>query len=131
MKEKFQRRQTVNVFKDKCNTEGYNLYNNNSTVVPPIQNFSLAGNIIVYKPNQGTNREKYFIHIIYKGKNAESRGKQTPLRPFLPSWTASFPSFDGKSTGTIRQKWTSKSLFPCRRSNNINKRSNRFSIRGN
>ena len=29
---------------------------------------SLAGNIIVYAPNQGTNREKYFNHIIYQRK---------------------------------------------------------------
>ena len=29
---------------------------------------SLAGNIIVYTPDQGTNREKYFNHIIYQRK---------------------------------------------------------------
>ena len=29
---------------------------------------SLAGNIIAYTPNQGTNREDYLNHIIYKGK---------------------------------------------------------------
>ena len=36
---------------------------------------SLAGNIIVYTPNQGTNREKYFNHIIYQGKDTDSGGK--------------------------------------------------------
>ena len=36
---------------------------------------SLAGNIIVYTLNQGTNREKYFNHIIYKGKGADFCGK--------------------------------------------------------
>ena len=36
---------------------------------------SLAGNIIVYTPNQGTNREEYFNHIIYQGKDADSGGK--------------------------------------------------------
>ena len=36
---------------------------------------SLAGNIIVYTPNQVTNREKYFNHIIYQGKDADSGGK--------------------------------------------------------
>ena len=36
---------------------------------------SLAGNMIVYTPNQGTNREKYFNHIIYKGKDADFCGK--------------------------------------------------------
>ena len=36
---------------------------------------SLAGYIIVYTPNQGTNREKYFNHTFYKGKDADSGGK--------------------------------------------------------
>ena len=36
---------------------------------------SLAGNIIVYTPDQGTNREKYFNHIIYQRKDADSGGK--------------------------------------------------------
>ena len=52
-----------------------NLYDNNSTFVSPIYTFSLAGNIIVYTPNQGTNEEKYFNHIIYQGKNADSGRK--------------------------------------------------------
>ena len=50
------------------------LYNNNNIFVSPIYTFSLAGNIIVYTPNQGKNREKYFNHIIYKGKNADFGG---------------------------------------------------------
>ena len=44
----------------------------------------MAGNIIVYTPIQGTNREKYFNHIVYKGKDADSGGKKTTFRPFLP-----------------------------------------------
>ena len=36
---------------------------------------SLAGNIIVYTPSQGTNREKYLNHIISKGKDVDSGGK--------------------------------------------------------
>ena len=36
---------------------------------------SLAGNIIVYTPNQGTNREKYFNHNIYQRRDADSGGK--------------------------------------------------------
>ena len=31
-------------------------------------NLSLAGNLVVYTPDQGTNREKYFDHIIYQRK---------------------------------------------------------------
>ena len=56
-------------------TKATNLYNNHSTFVSPINTFSLAGNIIVYTPDQGTNREKYFNHNIKKKKNADSRGK--------------------------------------------------------
>ena len=44
------------------------LYFKNSTFVSPIYTFSLAGNIIVYTPIEGTNREKYFNDIIYDGK---------------------------------------------------------------
>ena len=36
---------------------------------------SSAENIIVYTPNQGKNREKYFNNVIYKGKDADSGGK--------------------------------------------------------
>ena len=31
--------------------------------------------MIVYTPNQGTNREKYFSHIIDQGRDADSGGK--------------------------------------------------------
>ncbi len=44
------------------------LYNINSTFVSSIYIFSLAGNIIVYTPNRSKNREKYFNHIISKGR---------------------------------------------------------------
>ena len=53
----------------------------------------MAGNIIFYTPIQGTNREQYFNHIIHRGKNADSGGNKTPFRPFLLSYTTSFPSF--------------------------------------
>ena len=42
--------------------------NINSTFISPIYTFSLAGNIVVYTPSKGTNREKYFNHINYKDK---------------------------------------------------------------
>ena len=34
----------------------------------------LAGSIIVYRPSQGTNKENYFDHIFYRGKNADFGG---------------------------------------------------------
>ena len=76
MREKFEGRQTVNRFQ-RMNTRprATNLYNPNSTFVSPIYTFSLAGNIIAYTPNQGTNREKYFNNLIYEGKAADSIGK--------------------------------------------------------
>ena len=52
------------------------LNNINSTFVTPIYTFSLAGNIIVYPPMQATNREKYFNHIIYKGKMPTLAGNE-------------------------------------------------------
>ena len=47
------------------------LYYISNNFVSPIYTFSLAGKIIVYTPSQGTFREKYFNHTIYKGKNAD------------------------------------------------------------
>ena len=40
-------------------------------------NFTLAGNIIVYNPTQGTIREKYSYKYIIKGWNADSGVKNT------------------------------------------------------
>ena len=54
--------------------EGYNLYNINSTFISPIYTF-FCRETIVHTPNQATNREKYFNHNIYKGKNADLGGE--------------------------------------------------------
>ena len=72
--EKFQWRQTINVFKVKCITQAYNLYNNNSDFNCPIYTFSLAENISNYTPTQDSKREKSFNPFIFKGKNTESGG---------------------------------------------------------
>ena len=45
------------------------------TFISPICTFSLARNIIVYTPSQGTNREKYFTKLLYQSQNADSGGK--------------------------------------------------------
>ena len=56
-------------------SKGYNLYNNNCTFGSPIYTFPWRENIIVYTPDQGTNREKYFDRNIYqRKKNADSDG---------------------------------------------------------
>ena len=44
----------------------------------------MAENIIVYMPIEGTKREKYFNHIIYKGKMPTVAGnKQLSVHSFL------------------------------------------------
>ena len=77
MREKFQSKQTINVSR-KINTvpKATKRYIHNSTFVSPIYTFSLAGNLIVYTPIQGTNRETYFNHITYKGKMATVTGNK-------------------------------------------------------
>ena len=55
--------------------KGVNTNNNKDkilcTFVSLNYTISLAGNIIVYTPIQGTNRENYFNHSNYKSKNAD------------------------------------------------------------
>ena len=46
--------------------KGYNLYNNNYTFFSAIYTFPWRENIIVYTPDEGKNREKYFNHNIYQ-----------------------------------------------------------------
>ena len=47
--------------------------------------YPFAGNIIVYTPIQGTNKEKYFNHIVYKVKMPTLAGnKHLSVHFFLP-----------------------------------------------
>ena len=75
----------------------------------------LAGNRIVYTPSQGTNREKYFKNYNIKFKMPTLAANNQLFHPSLPSWDALFPSFERKWKYLIRQRWTSKCLFPRRR----------------
>ena len=76
MWEKFQSKQTVNVFR-KLNTvtKATKPHLNNSTFNSPIYTFPLAGIIIAQRPIQSTNREKYFDYIIYKREVPTLAGK--------------------------------------------------------
>ena len=66
--------QAVNDLKSSM-TEEYKVDNKNSTFFDPIYTVSMVGNIILYTPNQGTKRKKYFNHIIYiKGKEPNLAG---------------------------------------------------------
>ena len=89
-------------------------FNNNSTFVSPIYTFSSARNIIVYTPIQGTNREKYFNHNIYKGKMPTLAGNKHLSVHFFFRRAHLLHLSTEKCTCLIRQKWTSKCLFPRR-----------------
>ena len=65
---RFQQKQTVNDVKFSTIPKGCNLYFNNNTIASRIYTLSMAAETNVYTPIQGTNKEKYFNHIIYKGK---------------------------------------------------------------
>ena len=95
--------QTVNDGKIEYNNQkGYNSYNINSAFVSPLYTFSLAGDIIVYTPIQGTNREKTFNHINYRQKMPTLAGNKHLFvhfsfhRPHFPHVSIE------KSTGLIR-----------------------------
>ena len=134
MRERFQRKQTVNDFRNKCNTKNYNLYNKINTFVSPIYTFSFAGNKIVYTPNQSSDREKYFNHIIYKGKMPTLAGnKHLSVHFFLHGsrlfhlWTEKVrvqSVTNGHQSGYCGYSRAVKNT-------NINKRSNTFSTREN
>ena len=47
-------------------------FQKNSTFVSPTYTFFLVENILADMPRQGTNREKYFYEIDYKGGSADS-----------------------------------------------------------
>ena len=112
---KFQSVQTVNNEKNSFNnTRSCNFHNTSSTFVSPIYTFSLAGNIIVYTPIRGTNREKYFNHNIYKGQMPTLVRNKQVSNHFLFHRSRPFHLSTEKGTGPIRQKRTSKWLFPRR-----------------
>ena len=90
------------------------LYNNNSTFVSLIHTFSLAGNLIVHKPIQCTNREKYFNQNIYKGKMPTLAGNKHLSVHFFFHRPRFLHLSREKSAGLISHKWTSKWLYPRR-----------------
>ena len=113
MRERFQSKQTVNVFNKNITVpKAANIYNNDSTFISPIYTFSLAGKIIVYTPIQGTITEKYFIHIICKGKSPTHVENKHLSVLFFFHRPRLFRLSTDKCTGLIRQKWTSKWLIP-------------------
>ena len=108
-----------------------NLYRNINTFVSHFNTFSLAENIIVYTPIQGTNREKYSNLIIHKGNMPTLAGNKHLSVHFFFHRPRLLHISTEKGSGLIRQNWTTNWLFPLRHNKkNINKRRKRFSIRG-
>ena len=104
----------------------------NSTFVSPIRTFSLAANIFVHTPNQGTNKGKFFNHIIYKGNTPNLTCNKHFSLQFLPLGPRIFHVSTGKKrVQSVRNGHQSGYSRNETTNNNINKRSNRLSIRGN
>ena len=75
---------------------------NNSTFVPTMFMFSLAGNINAYIPLQGTKSEIYFSHIIYEGKMLTLAGSKQLSVHFFFHRSRLFYISTEKCTGLIR-----------------------------
>ena len=89
-----------------------NLYNKNSTFVSPIFTFFLAENTIAYTPKQGTNREKYFIHIIYKAKYANSGWKRNTYPSISSFMDRVFSIFQREKYGSNPSEMDIKVVIP-------------------
>ena len=104
-----------------------NLCNINSTFVSPIYTFSLAANIFIYTPIQGTNREKCFNHIIYKGKMPSLAGKKHISVHFLFHKQRVFHlSTEKVRVRSVENGTQSGYSRVDTRNNDINKRSKKF-----
>ena len=88
--------------------------------------FSLAENIIVYTPKQGTNTETYFNHINYKDKTYRLWWEINTF-PTISSLLGCVFSIFRRKKYEPNQKWTSKCLVPRNTINtNISKKSEVF-----
>ena len=109
--------------------EGYSLYIKNSNFISPICTFPLAGNIIVYKPNQGISREKYFNDIIIKGKMPILAVNKHFSDPFFLHGQRLFQlSTEKVRVRSVRNGHQSGCSRADTKNNNINKRSEKLSI---
>ena len=90
------------------------IHNKKSTFISPIYSFPLVGNMIAYTLNQGTNRENYFNHTIYKEKLPILAGNEHRSIQFSLHRPRLFQLSIGNCTGLFRQRRISKCLFPRR-----------------
>ena len=90
-----------------------------------------AGNINVYTPTRGTNREKYFNHIIYKGILPTLAGnKHLFVHFFLHGPRLFHPSTEKIRVQSVRNGHQSGYSQADTLKNNINKRWKKLSIKG-
>ena len=90
-----------------------NLYNNNSTFESRIYTLFLVENTIAYTPKQGTNREKYFIPIIYKAKNANSGWKRNTSPSISSFMDRAFSIFQREKYGSNPSEMDIKVVIPA------------------
>ena len=58
--------QTLSHSVQSTDTQRWENFPKNTVIVSPIYTSSLVGNIIVYTPSQGKNKEKCFNRVYYK-----------------------------------------------------------------
>ena len=105
MREKFQSKQTVNVFRKMITVpKATKLSITSSTFVSPIYTFSLAWKIVVYTAIQGANREKNFNHSIYQGRMPTLALNKHLSVHFFFHRRRLFHLSTEKGTGIIRQR---------------------------
>ena len=114
------------------NKKVQSLYIHSSTFVSAIYNFSLAGIITLYTPNQGTNREKYFNHIIYKARMPTlARNKHDSVHIFLHEPRLFYLPTEKVRVQSVKNGHKGGYSRADTMNNNINKRSKKFSMEEN
>ena len=108
----FQRKQSVNDFRNWLNDQRLELYLKLLVLSFLLFILNFLYVIVVYTPIHGTNREKCFFHVIYKGKMPTLGGNKHLFVHFFSDRPCLFHISTEKCTGLIRQKRTAKWLFP-------------------
>ena len=82
--------------------------------IPPFFYLFLGGTHVRLHAKSKYKQAKIHLWLQHKGRYADSGGKWRTFHSFFPWYDMSTPSLDRKQTDLIRQKLTSKCLFPFR-----------------
>ena len=93
--------------------KSYNLHNKNCTFLSPIFTLPWRETLLFTRQIKVQIGKSTLIILFIEGQDADPGGKQTPVHPFLPSQTASFPSFDGKRYGCDPSEMDIKVVIPA------------------